>query len=843
MVQLTDAFDAVVMFTWSNWHTEPRSNRYHFATRFAKMLPVYFVQPTAPTGDADFVEVIDEHDITLLHVNSDYGEDQSKRLQRYLREQGIRRPLYWVYNPCFVDFLERFPGVAHVFHATEDYLGRHEEMPQADDWLITVFLRVLRATDLTVAVTEAVADSIKTNGDYHRSMMVLRNGCDFDHWASRVNGELEPEDKVVMFQGGVNARLDYPLLMELADELSDWTFWICGDARNAPEAAWKQLLARDNVQAFGQVHPDRIAELQARATVGIIPFRQITLMNVSLPLKAFEYVASGLPVVTIPIIELGHFPDLFTNATTSAEFAREIRRLGPTRQDPNWVRKRQSAAKLASYDHRFAELSARLVALVDTLSKHPARLNILVLHGLGAASTDAEREQLEAFVRHSRHAVYYLPIPEIGSLLTSVTKADFSIYDVILVHPSLDVSAPGNAPQAVTHILRDFNGVKVLFLEHEHEHVNATHDTITSLQIDIVYTRLSEHDIEQIYPAAKLHGTRFEPVLAGYVPEASYIDLHSRDLDRREFAICHRGWPRPPHGEDGNQARNWLGSRIRILAEAEGIPVNPETNTGKELRGEGWYDVLGNSRGMLHLETGSRDFDEDYSLAVRAPNDVDVPYAEFQQSSVTTSERPTRSDQISPTILEAVRLRVALVLLEGSYLGILSPDAHYIPLKRDLSNLREVFDKLDDVELLERITALAHEKLVASGRYSYASLISRVDTHIDQVNRRRAARAEIVSAPFMVKHGHDLRRISVNDLLHATTSIVPNEEFVRTAEAITGLPGHPEPGEAHSEQSRLSRLAAMLQSAKIPKALRRLARATWRRTPPSVRATVARLIG
>ena len=47
---LKDRFDAIVMLTWSDWFTEPVSNRYHYATRFAKHLPVIFVQPDKEEG-------------------------------------------------------------------------------------------------------------------------------------------------------------------------------------------------------------------------------------------------------------------------------------------------------------------------------------------------------------------------------------------------------------------------------------------------------------------------------------------------------------------------------------------------------------------------------------------------------------------------------------------------------------------------------------------------------------------------------------------------------------------------------------------------------------------------
>ena len=73
---LTSHCDSVVMLSWSNWKAEPRSNRYHFALRFSRYLPVIFVQ-------ADLVEQIvriektEIDNVVILHVYAHYGYEQT----------------------------------------------------------------------------------------------------------------------------------------------------------------------------------------------------------------------------------------------------------------------------------------------------------------------------------------------------------------------------------------------------------------------------------------------------------------------------------------------------------------------------------------------------------------------------------------------------------------------------------------------------------------------------------------------------------------------------------------------------------------------------------------------
>src|SRR5688572_19428341 len=94
---LNDHFDSVVMLTWSNWKKEPRSNRYHYATRFARHLRVIFVQPDLHKRTFRF-EPTGYNQLEILHVYRYYTSDQILLLNQALTSRGVLRPLLWIYN-------------------------------------------------------------------------------------------------------------------------------------------------------------------------------------------------------------------------------------------------------------------------------------------------------------------------------------------------------------------------------------------------------------------------------------------------------------------------------------------------------------------------------------------------------------------------------------------------------------------------------------------------------------------------------------------------------------------------------------------------------------------------
>jgi len=57
--------------------------------------------------------------------------------------------------------------------------------------------------------------------------------------------------------------------------------------------------------------------------------------------------------------------------------------------------------------------------------------------------------------------------------------------------------------------------------------------------------------------------------------------------------------------------------------------------------------------------------------------------------------------------------------VEGRYSGILEPEVHYIPLKRDLSNIREALERLRDEPRLAEMAERAYQDVYLSGRFTY----------------------------------------------------------------------------------------------------------------------------
>jgi len=740
---LRENFDAVLMLTWSDWEREPRSNRYHYATRFARSLPVFFLQHLYKERDGIAIEPSGAANIDIVSVSQNLRERDVGELRQLLAARGVRRPLIWIYDSLhYQPLLDALPRAFRVYHATEDYLTKTKGWNQGMELTGKSVIDMLSQVDFLVACTDGVANSYLTSGGYKGPHVVITNGCDAEYLLEQVkrndiNGPVGSKP-VAIFQGGINQRLDYELLLDVIRSMPGWEFRFCGAA--VASQGWHGILEQANVHYLGEMLPEDFARQMCEATVGIIPYIQDEWIRNSLPLKAYEYVACGLPVVTVPIRALERNANLFETATSAVEFAAAIRRVADSRYAPGLLDIRRRVALENSYDVRFESMCQSLLAVRVQLSRARKRLTIAVLYDcMGSMHVSTIEEHLEAFRRYSRHAITYVPAtPEFWSRPSDevLRLVDLSVFDTVIVHYSIRLSVASHLDEGLARALENYSGLKILFLQDEYEGTEIARSWMDRLRFDVVYTCVPAEGLNYVYPPHRFPYTDFLPTLTGYVPEDPSLEEYAKPLSERKVLIAYRGRKLPAvYGELGFEKYR-IGVEMKIIAGLRGLPVDIEVDDTKRIYGSKWYEFLGSARATLGTESGANVFDFTGDLRVEIKRlEAESPaisFGEIAARVLAPHEGRVQMNQISPKVFEAIRLRTALILFEGSYSDVVRPDEHFIPLRKDFSNIDDVLAKIQDDEYLRRLTDRAYQDVVGSGAFSYKHFIDTVDTDIER---------------------------------------------------------------------------------------------------------------
>lgn len=379
----------------------------------------------------------------------------------------------------------------------------------------------------------------------------------------------------------------------------------------------------------------------------------------------------------------------------------------------------------------------------------PGRLKVLVLYDDWTAQTAAVYDQLLSFKDFSENEVCYAlgtregvgkeGVAEIARLATG--------FDVIVLHHSVRLYVTHYINEAWAEVLASCAAYKVLFLQDDYERTETTRCWMEKIGFDAFFTVVPEPYWEAVYPRARFPKLEMQQVLTGYVPKWALTRQPVKPLAQRSRFIGYRAFKLPCYFGDLGREKYRIGVKMREICEARGIAVDIEWDREKRIYGPAWFDFIEDCRATLGTESGSNVFDEDGGIERRISEalkkDPDLEYEEIHRRFMSGHEGRVKMNQVSPRIFESIALGSALVLFEGDYSGVVRAEEHFIPLKKDFSNVDEVLDKLRDTALLEAMTRRAYKDVIESGRYSYETFIARFDRFLRERVKPRAAGGDL----------------------------------------------------------------------------------------------------
>jgi hypothetical protein len=279
--------------------------------------------------------------------------------------------------------------------------------------------------------------------------------------------------------------------------------------------------------------------------------------------------------------------------------------------------------------------------------------------------------------------------------------------------------------------LSDLDALKIALPQDEYDHAHVLDDWLDELGVSVIGTVLDDTYRQELYPRLSQKAA-FYDVLTGYVDDAAAERLKSRSRppEQRPVDIVYRA-RHPPywHGSHG-QLKYRVGEVAAELASQHGLATDISTRSQETVLGDAWLDFLARGRATVGVESGVSVLDRRGEIQERMRDLLhDDPTLTFEQASTAMPAGwdDYRFFAISPRHFEAVVTKTAQILVEGSYSGVLEPNRHFIPVRRDLSDMDEALEQLRDVHLTGQLTEQAYEDLYSSGRYSGRRLTEAIE--------------------------------------------------------------------------------------------------------------------
>lgn len=243
----------------------------------------------------------------------------SNDLSRTLTDPDIKarmsdtRKVLWITYPPTFSYRDMVAPDIMVF----DYLD--ESVDEFSFWQAGL-AECMKASDVISVVSGRLLELVKSH--YPDKTFLVPNGADIHHFL-RTDVSV-PEDLkrlketyryVVGFAGALYSWIDFHLIKEMAQERPDWAFVIIGprycDTRGIENIP--------NVHLLGIRKYHDLVNYVKNFDVGIIPFEVRDMTNSANPIKMYEYLAAGIPVVATPIRECAALAPYVRTASTGKE--------------------------------------------------------------------------------------------------------------------------------------------------------------------------------------------------------------------------------------------------------------------------------------------------------------------------------------------------------------------------------------------------------------------------------------------------------------------------------------------------------------------------------------------
>lgn len=157
----------------------------------------------------------------------------------------------------------------------------------------------------TVCTATSLYDSVSKK----TPSVLVTNGCDREHFSNaekKVPRDMAPYFKkdgrwAVGYYGAMAEWLDYSLLKRIADD-GRYDVFLLGTSYDS-SLEKSGILSSERVHFLGKKSYEELPVYSSNFDAALIPFKKCPLTDATSPVKLFEYMAAGIPVVSCDIAE------------------------------------------------------------------------------------------------------------------------------------------------------------------------------------------------------------------------------------------------------------------------------------------------------------------------------------------------------------------------------------------------------------------------------------------------------------------------------------------------------------------------------------------------------------
>lgn len=222
---------------------------------------------------------------------------------------------------------------------------------------------VEKASFITCTSSFLKEELVKRTPVYQNKIYTFENGVEYQLFQKQEKNmlPLEKASITIGYIGGIKPKLDFSLLQQVAQKRKDWRILLVGPDGTNSSQEFMQLLEEPNIHWTGSVPRDQVSDYMHTLDVGIMPYKDIQYNKAIFPLKLFEFLAAGKPVIGMNLPSTKEYAEegvyeLLQGEVKANHIIQACDKMMNAAGNQEWRKRRKQLAKTKDWENIFQEI-------------------------------------------------------------------------------------------------------------------------------------------------------------------------------------------------------------------------------------------------------------------------------------------------------------------------------------------------------------------------------------------------------------------------------------------------------------------------------------------------------
>jgi GT2 family glycosyltransferase/glycosyltransferase involved in cell wall biosynthesis len=297
----------------------------------------------------------------LNHTVNIYKDNLNSKMLSFLlksisqleQDVIISKKIIKIDHPFWIDLATKLNSKI-IYDCMDDHEGFEDKL----DHLIQLERKAITFSDYLVVSSDRLYQKFSK---YNKNCTLVENACDFNFFSQVTKNYEVKEFKqrltrngVIGYFGAIANWFDVDIITHLAEVFNNYDIVLIGSTIGCDDVS--KLQSYQNIHLLGEKKYVELPVYLNLFDVCLIPFKIIPLTLATNPVKLFEYLAQGKPVVSVDLPEVRKYKDVVYIAYDKYQFVDMVTKAMKDANDISLISKRINVAKNNSWDDRFLKL-------------------------------------------------------------------------------------------------------------------------------------------------------------------------------------------------------------------------------------------------------------------------------------------------------------------------------------------------------------------------------------------------------------------------------------------------------------------------------------------------------